>query len=109
MGIDINLADETSYTTQYQEALLKYVENEYGAEHQHVPVNNSKPYRATISSPVHRHQGPINHALIHMNCPAMMRNTQRLTMWLRRHLDKEIAQRAYCPRPGSIRIRCMNH
>jgi len=38
-GMDINPEDETSYTTQYQEAFLKYVENEYCARHQHVPVN----------------------------------------------------------------------
>jgi len=28
-GMDINPEDETSYTTQYQEAFVKYVENEY--------------------------------------------------------------------------------
>src|SRR5882757_7741280 len=38
-GMDINPEDETSYTTQYQEAFLKYVENEYCAKHQRVPVN----------------------------------------------------------------------
>jgi hypothetical protein len=38
-GIDNNPEDETSYTTQYQEAFLKYVENEYCAKHRHVPVN----------------------------------------------------------------------
>jgi len=32
-GMDINPEDETSYTTQYQEACLKYVENEYCAKH----------------------------------------------------------------------------
>jgi hypothetical protein len=32
-GMDINPKDETSYTTQYQEAFLKYVENEYCAKH----------------------------------------------------------------------------
>jgi hypothetical protein len=31
--------DATSYTTQYQEAFLKYMENEYCAKHQCVPVN----------------------------------------------------------------------
>jgi hypothetical protein len=39
-GMDINPEDETSYTTQYQEAFLKYVENEYCVKHQRVPVNN---------------------------------------------------------------------
>jgi len=38
-GMDINPEDETSYTTQYQEAFLKYVENEYCAKHRPVPVN----------------------------------------------------------------------
>jgi len=38
-GMDINPEDETSYTTQYQEVLLKYVENDYCAKHRRVPVN----------------------------------------------------------------------
>jgi hypothetical protein len=37
-GMDINPEDETSYTTQYQEAFLKYVENEYCAKHRRLPV-----------------------------------------------------------------------
>jgi len=37
--MDINPADETSYSTQYQQACLKYVENEYRAKHRCVPVN----------------------------------------------------------------------
>jgi len=35
----INPEDETSYTTQYQETFLKYVENEYCAKHRRAPVN----------------------------------------------------------------------
>jgi hypothetical protein len=31
-GLDINPADEPSYTTRYQEAFLQYVENEYCPE-----------------------------------------------------------------------------
>jgi len=38
-GMYINPENETSYTTQYQEAFLKYVENEYCAKHRHVPVD----------------------------------------------------------------------
>jgi hypothetical protein len=38
-GMDINPEDEISYTTQYQEAFLKYMENEYRAKHRCVPVN----------------------------------------------------------------------
>jgi len=39
-GMDIDPEDETSYTTQYQEGFLKYLENEYCAKHRRVPVNN---------------------------------------------------------------------
>jgi len=39
MGMDINPEDETSYTTQYKDALLKYMENVYCAKHQRVTVN----------------------------------------------------------------------
>jgi hypothetical protein len=38
-GMDINPEDETSYTTQCQEAFLKYLENKYCAKHRCVPVN----------------------------------------------------------------------
>jgi len=33
---------ETSYITEYQEVILKDVENEYCAKHRHVPVNKPK-------------------------------------------------------------------
>jgi hypothetical protein len=39
-GMYINPQYETSYTTQYQEAFLKYVENEYCTKHRRVPVHN---------------------------------------------------------------------
>jgi len=38
-GMDINPVDETFSTTQFQEAFLKYVENEYCAKHRRMPVN----------------------------------------------------------------------
>jgi len=37
--MDINPEDKTSYSTQYQEAFLKYVENESCAKQQRAPVN----------------------------------------------------------------------
>jgi len=40
--MDIHPEDETFYTTHYQEAFLKNVENEYCAKHQCVPVNKHK-------------------------------------------------------------------
>jgi len=36
--MDINSEDESSYTTQYQEAFLRYLENELCANHRHGPV-----------------------------------------------------------------------
>jgi len=36
-GIDINPEDETFYNTQYQQVLLKYVDNEYFAIHRQFP------------------------------------------------------------------------
>ena len=39
IGMDINPENETFYTTQYQEAILMYVETEYCAKHPRVPVN----------------------------------------------------------------------
>jgi hypothetical protein len=40
-GMDINPEDETSYTTQYQEAFVKYVENKYCAKHRRLLVIKS--------------------------------------------------------------------
>jgi hypothetical protein len=36
--IVINSEDETSYMTQYQKAVLRYVENENNSNHQRLPV-----------------------------------------------------------------------
>ena len=41
-GIYFNPEDETSYPTQYQEAFLKFLENEYCAKHWRVLVNKHK-------------------------------------------------------------------
>jgi len=51
-GMDINPEDEIFYTTQYQEAILKNVENEYCAKHRCVPVDKhqSLPSSNHISS-----------------------------------------------------------
>jgi len=47
----IHLEDETSYTTQYQEGCLQYVENEYCANHQRVLVKKHESFRS--SNPIH--------------------------------------------------------
>jgi len=50
--MDINPEDKTFYTTQYKEAFLKYMENEYCAKHRCVRVNESEnvPSRNLIPS-----------------------------------------------------------
>jgi len=50
-GLDINSEDKTSYTTQYQESFLKYVENEYCAKHRHVTVNKPECVPSNILVP----------------------------------------------------------
>jgi hypothetical protein len=46
-GMDINPENETSHPAQYQEAFLKYVENEYCAKHRRVPVNKLEPVQSS--------------------------------------------------------------
>jgi len=50
-GMDIDPEDETSYTTQYQEAFLKHVENEYCAKHRRVPVDELETIPSSILVP----------------------------------------------------------
>jgi len=63
---------------------------------------NMKAYQAAIISLPQRLQAPVNHPLINLISPALMKNTQHQTMLLKRHLDEAIAQHAYWPLPGSI-------
>jgi len=68
-----------------------------------------KAYWASISSPPWCLQEPVNHRLIHIIRPAMIKNTSFLTMWLKWHPDEAIAQYADWPSPGSIWIHRLNH
>jgi len=70
---------------------------------------NSPAYQAAISSPPQWLQDPINHPFIHIICPGMIKNNWCLTMCLRRHPDKAIAQQADWPQPGTIPIRHPKH
>jgi hypothetical protein len=49
--MDINPEDETSYTTQYHEVLMMYVENEYCAKRRRVVVNKLKSVLSSKSVP----------------------------------------------------------
>jgi len=70
---------------------------------------NSKAYQTAIQSPLQWLQNLFNNPLIHMICPAMMKNTWRLTMWLRRHPDKVIALHADWTLPNCIWILRLKH
>lgn len=67
--------DEKSYTTQNQNAFLKYVEDECCAKCRRVLVIKSKVYWAKISYPLPWLQGPVYVPLIDVICPVMMKNT----------------------------------
>jgi len=58
--MDINAKDKTSYTTQYQEAFLKYMETKYYAEHRRLPVTKpeSIPSNNLLSSAMASRSGP---------------------------------------------------
>jgi hypothetical protein len=49
--MDINPEDETSYTAQYQDGFLKYLESEYCAKHRGVPDSNLDTVRSSILVP----------------------------------------------------------
>jgi hypothetical protein len=55
----INPEDETSYTTQYQNSFLQYVENKYCAKHRWLPVTKPKtiPNNNLISSAMDSRSG----------------------------------------------------
>jgi len=61
-GMGINPEDEISYTTQYQEAFLKCVGNEYCAKHRPVMVNilESLPSNNLVHSPTASGSGQLS-------------------------------------------------
>ena len=90
----IHPEDETSYTTQYQEACLQDEENEYCPKHRRMSIIEPKKVPPTIQFPSAKLRDLVNHLLIHMICPAMMNNTELLQEWLKGHPDNAIKQHA---------------
>jgi len=70
---------------------------------------NPKPYRVAISSFLQLLKGPMNHPLMPMIRPAMMRNPWHLTMSMRWYPDNAILQPASWTPPCSIGIRHQKH
>jgi len=65
-GIDIIPENKTSYTTQCQEAFPMYIENEYCAKHQCVPVNTVESLPSSNHIPSATASGSCKSSLIHM-------------------------------------------
>jgi len=69
----------------------------------------TKAYRGAIISLPKWFSDPVNHPLIHIICPAMMKKTQCQTMWLRQQQHEAIVQHAYWPPPALFWIRHLKH
>jgi hypothetical protein len=74
-AMNINPEDETFYTTQYQEAFLKYVENGYRVKHRRVPVNKLESLLSRNPIPFTTASRSWQSSFDPMICPAMMNNT----------------------------------
>ena len=70
---------------------------------------NPKMSRMAITAPLPRLLDLVNHLLIHLICPAMMRNSWHLNRWLKWHPDEAIMQHPYWQLQGSIWIHCLKH
>jgi hypothetical protein len=71
----ISPEDETSYTTQHPQAFLNYVENKHCVKHTHLLVTKSENIPNNNLSDSSMHLDLVNLLMIHMICPAMMKNT----------------------------------
>jgi len=108
-GLDINPEHETCYTTQYQTAFLKYVENEYWAKHRHLPVIKRKREPRNNLFPSTTAAGSSQSAFDRYDSFSVVEECSRTTMWLKRHPDGVIMQHIYWQLQGSIVIHCLNH
>jgi len=70
---------------------------------------NMKNYRAMTSSILQCLLKLVNHLLIHMICPLVMKNTKRQKIWPIQHPDRAISQYTYRPPQGTISIRRLKH
>jgi len=108
-AMDIDSEDEMSYTSQYLEACLKYVENETRPNINECPSMKTKMFCPAISSPLHWLLDLFNRLLIHMICSGMWTNTWCLNAWLNWHPNEVIVQHAYWLVQGFIWIHRLNH
>jgi len=88
--MDINPEDEIFYTTQYQEAFQKYIENEYCAKDQRVPVNKQERLPNSTLIPTATASGSCQSSFDPDDLSSDDEEYLRLTVQLRRHPDEEI-------------------
>jgi len=70
---------------------------------------SQKDYRVAISSPPPWLQNLLNLDFMHMICPAIMKNTECLEMWLEWHLKEGIVQHARWQPQGFIPTHHLKH
>jgi hypothetical protein len=80
--MDINPEYQTFYTTQYKEALRKYVESQSRTKHRSVPVNKLETVASGNLVPSATSSGSSESSFDPYDFPAMMRNTYCLTICL---------------------------
>jgi len=116
MGMDIDPEDKTSYTTQYNEAFMKYVENEYCAIHGHVPINKHESLPSGNYIPSAKSSGSYQSSFDPYDLssddeeyltPTNVAETTPGRSDRAAHLLT--AARIYWPPPGSIWIRRLKH
>jgi len=93
-GMDINPEDETSYTTHYQEAFLKYGQNKSCAKHQRGRVNKLESLPSSNLIPSATASGSYLSSFDPYDLSSDDEEYWSLTMWLRWHPDEAIAQYA---------------
>jgi len=108
--MDITTDDDTSYTTQFQEAFVNYVENKCWDKHLRMAIIILTMFQVLISSPAQYVLDLINLRLIPIISPAMMKNTWPVKVWLKQHPEKAIMHHAAwqpqgCSRNGRVKHR----
>jgi hypothetical protein len=105
---DPNPAAETSSSTQYQEAFLKYVENEYCAKHPvvHVTKSDSIPSNNSISSVRASRWSELSYNPYHLSSDN--EKYQMAENRTKQGPDQAITQHVNCQPPGSLSIRHLN-
>ena len=107
-GMDINPKDEALYSTQYQEILLMFLENEYCTKHTHVPVLNSNRVLNNILSPSTTASGSIQSFFVPYYVSSDDEEYFTIKDVAERLIDKVIVQHAYWSLARSIWIHWLN-